>query len=108
MLVTSSIFFKGDFDLTHSADRKVLIEKTKVIVRHCRSKQGSNNRPLSYVRFAKELGCFGPKVSYQTIKNWDDGIHAPDVLFLMKMIEQAPANTWQHQFAQSILKIYLA
>ena len=94
--------------MTGTSEREALIKKTKVIVHKYRLENGSKNRPLSYVRFAKALGQFGQNVSYQTIKNWEDGVHAPEAIFIIKIINSAPPHTWQHSFAQEILMLFTA
>ena len=54
----------------------------------------------------KQLGTFGQKVSYQSIKNWEGGVHAPDAIFLVHLLDAAPTDTWQWRFAWEILTAY--
>ena len=94
--------------MSNQLSHKEIIEKTSEIVRWYRQEHGLKNRPLSFARFADELSQFGQKVSYQTIKNWEDGVHAPEAIFIIKLANRAPPHTWQHAFAQEILALYTA
>ena len=67
---------------------------------------GAGDRALSFTRFAQQLGTFGQKISYQSIKNWEDGVHAPDGIFLVHLLDAAPTDTWQWRFAWEILTAY--
>ena len=94
--------------MSNQLSHKEIIEKTSEIVRWYRQEHGLKNRPLSFARFADELSQFGQKVSYQTIKNWEDGVHAPDGMFLVKVVCKAPRTVWQHTFASEVLAIYMS
>lgn len=88
------------------SSQTTLRAKTKEIVARYRREIGKCNRPLSFVRFAQQLGAFGQKISYQSIKNWEDGVHAPDVVFLIHLMDAAPPDSWQWRFAKDILAVY--
>jgi transcriptional regulator with XRE-family HTH domain len=61
-------------------------------------------RNLSLRAFAKELSeglKKEDKVTYQTIKNWEDGIHKPNFQFLMSLA--MTVRDWRGDFAFDIL-----
>jgi len=68
-----------------------------------------HKRPLSFARFAEELNQtvqhLGLQVSYQTVKNWEDGIHRPDYFFTMQLANHASRQSWQHDFALDLLAV---
>jgi hypothetical protein len=94
------------------SDKKPENETKKAIsqvVRAYRNQLGWKGKPLSFVRFAialsKSVQHRGIKVSYQAIKNWDDGIDRPDYSFMMQLANYAPPDSWQHNFAMDVLAV---
>lgn len=84
-------------------------ERTRLVVSKYRSRLGIKGKPLSFARFAKAVSqpvqSIGLSVSYQTVKNWEDGIYRPDYFFTLQLANHAPAGTWQHAFALDILAV---
>jgi len=82
---------------------------TRQVVRKYRARLGMRKRPLSFARFAEELNQpvqqLGLQISYQTIKNWEDGIHRPDYFFTMQLANHASQQSWQHDFALDLLAV---
>lgn len=72
-----------------------------------RQKLGARRRPLSYAKFASALtdvvDSYGFSISYQSIKNWEDGVHRPDHAFIMQLSIRAPKGSWQRTFAFDLL-----
>ena len=63
-----------------------------------------SQRDLSLRDFAKKLSedlVGGEKVSHQTIKNWEDGVHKPDFSFLVTMA--LTKRDWRGDFALDCL-----
>lgn len=77
------------------------------IVRAHRLKLGARRRPLSFAKFAVALTdvveSYGFSVSYQSIKNWEDGVFRPDYAFIMQLSIHAPQGSWQRAFASDLL-----
>jgi len=77
------------------------------IVRAHRLQLGRRGRPLSFARFAAGLSNivepYGLSISYQSIKNWEDGVHLPDQAFILRLSICAPAGSWQRAFALDLL-----
>lgn len=67
------------------------------------------DQPLSFARFAQALSQGAPQLnlclSPQTIKNWEKGVHCPDFFFTLRLMDQAPVESWQHAFAMDILAV---
>ena len=82
---------------------------TRQVVRKYRARLGVRKHPLSFARFAEELNQavqhLGLQVSYQTVKNWEDGIHRPDYFFTMQLANHASQQSWQHDFALDLLAV---
>ena len=82
---------------------------TRQVVRKYRARLGMRKRPLSFARFAEELNQpvqqLGLQISYQTVKNWEDGIHRPDYFFTMQLANHASQQSWQHDFALDLLAV---
>ena len=82
---------------------------TALLVQHYRKKLGSERRSLPFVQFAHQLssavGAMGLGVSYQTVKNWEDGIHRPDYFFTVQLANHAPEGSWQRSFAMDLLAV---
>jgi len=82
---------------------------TRQVVRKYRAQLGAHKRPLSYARFAGELNQavqhLGLQVSYQTIKNWEDGLHRPDYFFIMQLANHTQQQSWQREFAIDLLAV---
>lgn len=82
---------------------------TRLVVRKYRARLGTHKRPLSYARFADELNQaiqhLELQVSYQTIKNWEDGLHRPNYFFIMQLANHASQQSWQRGFAMDILSV---
>lgn len=72
-----------------------------------RQELGGYSRPLSFAKFAMGLNDavspLGLSISYQSIKNWEDGIYRPDYAFIMQLSIHAPAGSWQRSFAIDLL-----
>ncbi len=92
--------------MTENSEQAMLLDRTKAIVARYRREMGTGDRPLSFAQFAQLLGSFGQKISYQSIKNWEDGVHAPDAIFLVHLLDSASTDTWQWRFAWEILTAY--
>ena len=77
------------------------------IVQAHRLKLGARRRPLSFAKFAAGLTdvveSYGLSVSYQSIKNWEDGVYRPDYAFIMQLSIHAPQGSWQRAFALDLL-----
>src|SRR4030067_772886 len=89
-----------------SADPKNL---TRLVVQEQRLRLGSRGRPLLFARFADGLNQhmrdLGISVSYQSIKNWEDGVNRPDYFFTQQLANRAPDGSWQRTFAMDILAV---
>ena len=72
-----------------------------------RLKLGARRRPLSFAKFAAGLTdvveSYGLSISYQSIKNWEDGVFRPDHAFIMQISIHAPKGSWQRAFAFDLL-----
>lgn len=92
-----------------SASSKDVRRITGRIVYAYRKKLGSQGKLLPLMQFAEALSesvaHLHLHVSYQTIKNWEDGIHRPDYFFTMQLASHAPAGSWQRAFALDILSV---
>lgn len=81
----------------------------QLIVQTYRIQLGSGDKPLSFAHFAKTLRQTDPqlnlRVSSQTIRNWESGIHCPNFFFILKLAEHAPEGTWQRAFAMDLLAV---
>jgi len=101
-------------DIEDKRNKEALREAVSKIVEKYRNKLGEKGRPLSFARFAWDLTAHnrerGSKVSvtYQTIKNWADGIHIPEYLLMLRIAEESPEGTWQHEFSTEIMSVYYA
>ena len=77
------------------------------IVRAHRLKLGARRRPLSFAKFAAALTdvveSYGFSISYQSIKNWEDGVFRPDHALIMQLSIHAPQGSWQRAFAFDLL-----
>ena len=77
------------------------------IVQAHRLKLGARRRPLSFAKFAAGLTdvveSYGLSVSYQSIKNWEDGVFRPDHAFIMQLSIHAKKDSWQRSFAFDLL-----
>ena len=82
-----------------------LLARTKAIVAWYRREVSATERPLSYQQFARQLSTYAA-ISYQSIKNWEDGVHAPDMIYLTHILDAAPEGSWQRQFAWEIIHAY--
>ena len=82
---------------------------TRQVVRKYRARLGVRKHPLSFARFAEELSRpiqhLGLKVSHQTVKNWEDGLHRPDYFFTQQLANHAPQRSWQRAFAMDLLAV---
>lgn len=91
-------------------NRTLLRQETARIVNEYRIKLGKQGKPLSYAQFAWQLRtCVrknGLSVSYQTIKNWADGIHCPEYFFITALAHSASEGSWQKMLALEILESY--
>lgn len=76
------------------------------IVREYRILVGSSAREAPLRAFAgslsEALAPLGARVSYQSIKNWEDGRYLPDA-FCMLRLAQAAGFDWRGDFAGDIL-----
>lgn len=76
------------------------------IVRDYRILEGTSQRAATLRAFAaalsEALGSMGRRVSYQSIKNWEDGRYLPDA-FSMLRLAQAAQYDWRGDFACDIL-----
>ncbi len=96
----------------HSPKLKTNEEQKKVtalLVQYYRRKLGSEHRALPFMQFAHQLNSavevMGMGVSYQTIKNWEDGVHRPDYFFTIQLANHAPEGSWQRAFAMDLLAV---
>lgn len=65
-------------------------------------KQYRNEHGRSLRTFAENLSEIpGVDVSYQSIKNWEDGTHKPSFQTLVRMLEYL--GTWQQEFADEVM-----
>lgn len=82
---------------------------TRRIVYAYREKLGSKGKLMSLTQFAEALSAsvahINLHISYQTIKNWEDGIHRPDYFFTMQVAQHAPEESWQRAFAMDLLAV---
>ena len=82
-------------------------ERIQQIVKAYRLKLSGNHKPLSFAKFAGELEkcvlSLGIRVSYQSVKNWEDGVHRPDDAFVLHLLNCSKPGTWQHSFAKDLL-----
>jgi hypothetical protein len=82
---------------------------TALVVQNYRQRLGSAKKTLPFVQFAHQLNAFaeivGLSVSYQSIKNWEDGIHRPDYFFTLQIANHAPEGSWQRAFAMDLLAV---
>ena len=80
---------------------------TQQVVWAYRLKLGIRRRPLSFAKFAAGLTDvvepYGLSISYQSIKNWEDGVYRPDYAFIMQLSIHASAASWQRAFALDLL-----
>ena len=80
-----------------------------MLVQHYRKVLGFQQKALPFVQFARQLNdvveALGLRVSYQTIKNWEDGIHRPDYFFTLQLANHAPEGSWQRAFAMDLLAV---
>jgi hypothetical protein len=62
----------------------------------------SDDKPLSFARFAKALSQSAPQLNLhiapQTVKNWEGGLHCPNFFFTLRLADQAPEGSWQRAF----------
>lgn len=76
------------------------------IVREYRIVAGNSDREATLRAFAislsEALQTVGRRVSYQTIKNWEDGRYLPDG-YAMLRLSQAGHYDWRGTFAHDIL-----
>ena len=76
------------------------------IVRDYRILAGNSERRATLRGFAANLSealqPLGRRVSYQSIKNWEDGLYLPDP-FLMLRLSQAARYDWRGDFAEDVL-----
>lgn len=88
---------------------QMIKEKTGKIVKGYRQMLGHRNRSLSLTKFATKLNetvaHLGVSVTYQTVKNWEDGIHRPDDAFVLHLLNCSKPGTWQHSIAQDLLAV---
>ena len=70
--------------MAKSSYQEALLAQTKEIVARYRRDISTNDRPATYQQFAQQLSIY-KKISYQSIKNWEDGAHAPDVIYLTNL-----------------------
>jgi len=88
-------------------ERKKSPTRVQRIVLAYRLQLGRRGRPLSFARFAAGLNDivepYGLSISYQSIKNWEDGVHLPDQAFILRLSICAPAGSWQSAFAMDLL-----
>lgn len=76
------------------------------IVRDYRVLVGTSARQTSLRGFAEALSealeALGRHISYQSVKNWEDGRHLPDA-FLMVRLAEAGRYDWRGDFARDVL-----
>lgn len=64
---------------------------------------------MSFARFAQALNQsvnhLGISVSYQTVKNWDDGVYRPNFFFIQQLANHAVEGSWQRAFAMDVLAV---
>ncbi|NUM45904.1 MAG: hypothetical protein HUU38_14460 [Anaerolineales bacterium] len=91
---------------SHSQDTRAI---TRRIVYAYREKLGQKGKLLPLLQFAEALSesvaHLKLHVSYQTIKNWEDGVHRPDYFFTMQVANHAPEGSWQRAFAMDLLAV---
>ncbi len=90
----------------HPQDTRAI---TRRIVYAYREKLGQKGKLLPLLQFAEALSesvaHLNLHVSYQTIKNWGDGVHRPDYFFTMQVASHAPEGSWQRAFAMDLLAV---
>lgn len=94
--------------VSHQRDlHQVAKARVQQIVKAYRLKLGIYHQPLSFAKFANELEksvrSLGIGVSYQSVKNWEDGVHLPDHFFVIQLSIHAPDGSWQNEFAKDVL-----
>jgi hypothetical protein len=76
------------------------------IVRDYRVLVGTSEQQATLRAFAallsEVLDSLGRAISYQSIKNWEDGRHLPDA-FLMVRLAEAGRYDWRGDFARDVL-----
>lgn len=76
------------------------------IVQHYRWLAGTSDREATLRAFSAELNealqPLGRSISYQSIKNWEDGRYLPDA-FSMLRLAQIARYDWRGDFATDIL-----
>ncbi|UYN90196.1 MAG: hypothetical protein KIT08_02910 [Anaerolineales bacterium] len=77
-----------------------------LIVQQYRMLAGSQRKPATLREFANALSeallPIGRRISYQSIKNWQDRMYLPDTLMMMRLA-QASKHDWRGEFAADIL-----
>ena len=92
-------------------EQSIQVAKSHIqkVVRNYRIQLSSRYKPLSYAKFASALNnvaiSFGGKVSYQTIKNWEDGVYCPDQSFVLQLASHTSEDSWQYSFALDLLAV---
>jgi len=76
------------------------------IVREYRILAGNSETEATLRAFAGSLTdalqSLGRRISYQSIKNWEDGRYLPDGFFMLRL-SQAAHYDWRGSFAEDIL-----
>lgn len=69
---------------------------------------GDRNHPISLRKLSNELNIIlnpiGGNVSHQSIKNWEDKKHLPNVYWMIQLLINAKSS-WCKDFSQDILSI---
>ncbi|QYK51793.1 MAG: hypothetical protein KF701_04680 [Anaerolineales bacterium] len=77
-----------------------------LIVQQYRILAGNQRKPATLREFARALSQalqpIGRRVSYQSIKNWQDRLYLPDTLMMMRLAQVA-RHDWRGEFAADIL-----
>ncbi len=77
-----------------------------LIVQQYRLLAGNQRKPATLREFANALSeamlPIGRRISYQSIKNWQDRLYLPDTLMMMRLA-QAARHDWRGEFAADIL-----
>ncbi len=77
-----------------------------LIVQQYRLLAGNQKKPATLREFANALSealqPLGRRVSYQSIKNWQDRLYLPDTLVMMRLAHVARQD-WRGEFAADIL-----
>lgn len=76
------------------------------IVREYRILAGTSDAEATLRAFAasltEALQTLGRRISYQSIKNWEDGRYLPDGFFMLRLSQTAQYD-WRGSFAEDIL-----